>query len=410
MAQVNSVLRMKRVELAREGTYGTTPGTMYGARPKDPGFTITPTQEQFDNTAQSVREFDKLLNVVGLKRWTGSFPFDIRPETAQLDAAASPATTWMTELLRGACGGYSAAAGSTVDTAASGTSITVAAGHGSRFTVGTWIAVGVAGVLEPCKVTTISTDTLTVYPALSGTPATGQLVINGYNNWMTEAFSESIAITSASAQSSTLQYTLNNGIATELGFQIPETGKGLLSASCTLAGAKWTGPSNQSLSTSVVSEVLTAPFSVRDAYVLLQAPATTTRVAYPLISTEVRVMLGNVHIEELVGDNEQTSGTFRVADRMVASATLRTRYDQQIHAWYASQTQLTCAVIVPYGSGTTKRFVVFEMPTTFISAKPVDGEFSGRDVTTFELAAQLSTANSSQTVGTAAAPWVLARI
>lgn len=396
--------------MGRETTYGTSPGTLYASRFKDPGVLATLTQEQLENEGTSTREFDALLTVQGLKSWTLDAAFDVRPENTQLVTATTPSVSWMTELLYAACGGSSVLAGSLVVSSTT-SSITVTATHGTRFVVGTPIAAQVSGTLEWAIITAISGDVLTCWPSFSGAPTiTTGLVVNSASNWLTETSSQSLAVTCAQVQSSNAQWTLNCGIITELGLSIPAMGKGLLSGSVKLAGKTWVGPSPQSLGTSVITEVLTNPISCRDAYFILQPAATTTRVAYPIISADVKLTTGNTHLEEFSGVNEQTSGTMRVAPRMVGTISLKCRYDQQIETYYAAQTQLVCVLVVPYGSLLTKRFVVLHMGTTFIDAKPVVADEGGRLVHQFNLRAQLSTLNASSTAGTAAAPWVLGRI
>lgn len=414
--QVNDVYRLRKVQIGQEvtpsgtGTYGTTPGTLYDMRFNDSGATISLVQDNPRNEAQSTRMHDELLTVQALKSWDVSGSFNLRCESSQLNAAATAVTSSITELLTSALGGASAAGGSAVIGTPSTTSVPVTNGQATRFTVGAWCAVGVSGVLYPAKSTTVNTgtDILTVWPALPSAPAVAQLVINGYNNWPAETNVSSLALTLASAQQSGMQWTLNTGLVNDLGFSLSRTG--LVSASCKIMGKSWTGPSAQSLATTAYSESQTAPLACRDAYMFLQTPATTTRVAYSFISCDLKISIKRMHLEEFSGANEQTSGTFNVGDRMFATATIKCRFDPDIEGFYTNQSQVTLVIVVPSGSGTSKRFVIFEMPLCYINAKPQTSEESGRTVMTFTLMSQLSTANSSQTVGTAAAPFVLARI
>lgn len=408
MAQQNIVKRAARVELAREVTYGTTPGTMYVARPKDPGVNITLTQENLDNEGQSTRMFDALTTVQGLRDWTAEMPLDIRVESTQLIDGATPPVSYMTELLETICGGSHIDEG---DTIASSTTSSVTVSDGTRFAVGTPIAAEVSGNLEVAIVTAISTNTLTCWPNFSGAPTTTTgIVVNSCANWLTDTNSKSLAMTAAYVQSSDLQYTLNCGIPEELSISIPQVAKGLITGSVKLKGKTWTGPSDQSLGTGVIVDPLLAPVSMRAATFLLQPLATTTRVTFDLISIDIKLVTGMMHVEEFSGENEQTSGVMRMSPRVVGNATIKCRFNPTIETYYSSQTPLSLLFIAPYGSGLSKRFIVFHMATCFIDAKPMVVDEGGRAVHQFNLRAQLSALNASSTAGTAAAPWVLGRI
>lgn len=412
MAAENIVSRLAKCKIVREATYGTTPGTTYDMRWKDPGPTLSLAQDNLANDNQSTRMWDMLMTIKGLKSFEVSGNIDIRPETAQLTSAATAVTTWTTEMFRAFFGGYNITAassyGSAVVSASDGTAITITGGHGSRFTVGSWIAVGVAGVLEVAKVTAIFTDTLSLYPTLSGTPAAAQLVINGYNNYPLEANTETMAMTAALVQSSNANWTLNNIVGSGLDIKIDR--KGLVTAAVKLMGKSWTGPSSQSLSTTAITEPLASPMPGRDAYFFLQASSTLTRVIYPIVECSFKLNPKPTFIEEFSGSQEQTSGVMNVGDRSYVTADIKTRFDVALETYYTSETILSLIAVIPLGSGTTKRFLVFEMPTCFINAKPKTMDESGRQMHSISLQSMLSAMNESTTVGTAAAPFVMARI
>ncbi len=111
-----------------------------------------------------------------------------------LDATTSPTKTSQSKLLEVILGGYYAAQGSDVVASPSPTTTTfsVTTGHGSRFSVGQLVGVKISGVVYPALVTTISTDALTVWPALPSAPSTGDDVLNGQNIYFKDAPSGSI--------------------------------------------------------------------------------------------------------------------------------------------------------------------------------------------------------------------------
>jgi hypothetical protein len=93
-------------------------------------------------------------------------------------------------LLRHWLGGEHVDAGSTLaSSATSGAStVTVASGHGSRFAVGCMIGiVEDAAGLRPYLVTSVSTDTIGIYPNLRGDAASGAVIANSYTYHRSEA-------------------------------------------------------------------------------------------------------------------------------------------------------------------------------------------------------------------------------
>ncbi len=66
------------------------------------------------------------------------------------------------------------------------TGAVVTAGHGSRFAEGTIVGVVVSGVTYPVLITSISTDTLTWWPALPSAPSVAGVVYNSQSNYLTD--------------------------------------------------------------------------------------------------------------------------------------------------------------------------------------------------------------------------------
>jgi len=408
MAQQTIVKRLQRCTVTRESTYGTTPGSLRVARFKDPGLSFTPKETQVENDNQSTRMFDALPHVRGLGSWEASGNIDVRPESSQLNAAATATDSWLTDLLRVCFGGYHADAGTTVLSATDGTGFTAASGDGAQFAIGTSGVIVHSSVAYPFRVTGVTGDDIDLSPTLGFTPGTGDVVYNSYSNWPTETVSDTLTVTGAHVYSADAQYTLNNGIVSEL--TISWSRDALVTASVKMMGKKSTGPSNIGHATTAISDVLASPIHCQDSYVLLQSTATTTRTAYAVRSVDIKMDFGTKHLEEITGANEQTSGIVRVASRKFVTATVKARFDPQIETWYSAGTALQLYMVIPSGSGSTARFIVIDIPTCLIADKPQVIEEDGILVHQFELFGQLSTLNTDQTSGTAAAPLVLNRI
>jgi hypothetical protein len=357
--------------------YGTTAASMLRSFPTQ-SWKATLTQTPLENQDERVNIFERAKSVQGLKSWQCALSFLIKPHVAQLDASTSPTTDyeWDT-LLRSGFGAISSAQGSTVASSTS-SSVTVAAAHGSRFKIGSWIGVEVGvsgGSLEYRRVTNISTDTLTVYPNFTGTPfATGK-VINSKTLIPTQTNSNSLTIQAAKAQSSTNQrYTLNGGCVTALALKIARDSLAMVDA--TIAGSLWTFPGGDSVAVTTAADTLATPVHPRNAITLLQANATTTATHYPIHSQEYTVNVGNILVNETGGATEGVIGVQRTGARPFAMAKISARADNQLQTWYEAQTALGFQVIMVSGTGLTQRAVVIDIPTCYISPMIEHGDES----------------------------------
>lgn len=116
------------------------------------------------------------------------------PSGEALDASTSPTKTSQTELHEAILGGYQGGQGSTVAASPSPTTtaFSVASGHGSRFAEGQIISVAISGVDYPCVITDISTDALTVWPALPSAPSASAAVYNSQTVYCDEGDESSL--------------------------------------------------------------------------------------------------------------------------------------------------------------------------------------------------------------------------
>lgn len=373
MSEIVMVGRTGRTQVCIESTFGTfgTGTDVYA----ESGIFFEMKRKELPIKDERPRKFTHQKAVHGPKTWSGKLTFNLKPDGTQLNAAATPATPPQGILAKALLGGESYGAGSTIASAASGSSITVASGHGSRFSVGQWIAVGVSDVLYPTKVISVSTDTLGLYPALPGTPASGQLVINGYNYYPTQSNVQTLGIRHAKINAANLsddaqQWEFTGGTG-DLSLKLA-MGE-IAQMECDLRGVQWSGPSNAPglLPAPTASDTMGAPWVVNEATGLWQPIATTTRVHKPFRKLDVKLNGGMVHLAEFGGVNGFT-GVERVGgDYLFASAEIVKLYDSTFEGYYEGQDSLFFAVILTYGSGTTKRFCVVELPTTYHLEKPL---------------------------------------
>jgi len=96
-----------------------------------------------------------------------------------------------------------ASQGSTVVSSADARTITVTTAHGSRFTVGQMAVFYVAGVPMLRQITDISTDTLTVYPDLTASPAVGQAILGSRTFHRAESHNQTLTVEAANTEANT---------------------------------------------------------------------------------------------------------------------------------------------------------------------------------------------------------------
>jgi hypothetical protein len=233
------------------------------------------------------------------------------------------------------------------------------------------------------------TDTLTLFPALSAAVFATGVVYNGNNFSLSESYATSIAMQIAQAQGAdTVEHTFNGGRCESIEFST-ELGQ-ILRVNQKFAFADWTGPSDQSVATTVGTDNTRAHMALHGATVLFQATATSTRTAYPVESFKATMNPGMVHTPSL-----GTSGTFgvmKVAPRLSSGAVIKFRVDPTIDSsFWTSQTDVQCIVIVPVGTTTNQRAVIFDIGCANVSPKPVISDEGGRMVMTATLTPKLDT-------------------
>lgn len=401
MSQVNIRHSESATYVGIESTFCTTP-SMTRCFPITSGVDLEPVQAELENDEESIYLWDVKDPVKGLKDGKVKVPCYLAPDSTALNAAATPATPWLGTFLKALLGGEQSGAGSTVASSGSGTTVSVASGHGSRFAVGTWGLFEVSGALEPGRISAISTDALTLDLALSAAATSSGLVYNTYCYYPTESNVQTLSVQHALIGNSSHQWTLNGCTG---GWDLKLDRNGLLRVDFDLMAATWTGPSSQSLTTTVGSNGMGSPWSMRDAVCILQAYNTTTRTHYPLHSISCKFDSGMEFIPEL-GGTEGKTGVMRTKGREFVTLTIRFQSDQARDATdWVSRTTLQCVVLVPQGSGTSKRWFILDVPRAIIKGKPKLIKEGGFTLTEITLVSKI---NTSGTTALARAPFRLA--
>lgn len=215
MAVKQQIGRLGKLFAAEEATYGAavTLAATDAVRHLDVGFS-------FNNNRQNSMErrgTPGLLDRFSRHIIAG---FDLR--SAYLSPSGTLGTVPEADpFLKNGMGAVSAATtATTVASGASSTVFTVQAGLGASFAVGQVIAIrraANASRVEPRRITVISTDTLTVSPALGGTPAAADTVKAGVNYTLANNLPKSLVMARYLSDQS---FELQGAVVDKLGFTV----------------------------------------------------------------------------------------------------------------------------------------------------------------------------------------------
>lgn len=358
---------------SEESTFGST-GTQRRAAPISDTVATKATQVMVDAMKLSPIPFDAVTPMPGDKGGEVSFGYYLQPSATLLDelgTAPTDATMPGRIPLRVVFGGESIPdVGTQAATATSATQITADAGDGANFPAGQICAVYTNSTvgLEVVQIRSRSTDTLTMYPALTATPATNADVVQMVNFYPTRTNSRSMSV-SLSSRNTDRQYTFNGCTGTvALKFER----NALAIAEFALVAATHTGPSAQSLSVARSEDPAASPIAVRNAICWLQSTATTTRVDTAVESVAIELTPGNIHLTSLTGTLEGKRAAHRGENLTgpFAKITLEMPDNTDVFTWYDAQTELNFTFIVRAGAAATRRHVVAMAPQCVIESIP----------------------------------------
>ena len=376
MSQSDIIARERATRIGLESTFGTTPSgifpnAMTRCFPLGDDLILEGLAEEMLPVGdERVRRLDAIHPVHGLRMASkiGALKTLLKatPSANQLTAAGTPMESGAYIILKHALGADHAELGSTVASAASATAFTVASGEGVNFGKGCFIAVAVSGEMEWTQITNISTDTLTVSPALSTTPSASAVVRNLYNFVPAESHSSSLAIDQTFVGDSTAQVTAN-GCYGDISFDMPEFGK-LPSMSLSLTATNFTGPSSQGLTATTASDPEGAAFAWSPKVYLAASVSRGTS----LVCEGAGVEFANGW--EVVRDPGATQTVHSVVNaggRPVAvKANIKLRFDSAYPAAFSADTAYRLIIVQKIGTGATASFWIWSLPAARLVAQP----------------------------------------
>lgn len=376
MSQSNIIKREQAVYFGEESTFGQTPaGSFPNAMTRtivsEPITADGAAVEMLDVNDVRVRRLDAIQPVHGLKiasKFAAAMNLKATPSASQLTSTHSATSLTPRLFLRHALGQEYAVHGSTVATGTSSTQFDVASGHGSRFRRGTLIAVQISGEMEWTLVTGVSTDTITVDPPLSGTPATSAIVRNLYNYAPAESHTNSLTAQIAYVGDSAAQYTFN-GCHGSIKFGWGGDWGKIPSMSLDLTATNFVGPSNQSISTATATDEMGSTYAFTPQVYLSSSGFTRGTT---LACEKVEIDYSNTW--EMVRDPSATqtvSAVVNTAGRPRAGkVTLTLRFDGTYPQDFDADTSYALAIVQRIGSGTTASFWVWLASNIKLTAQP----------------------------------------
>lgn len=371
-------VQTSRTRIGVQSAIGTAATTMLDVEilAGDPAGKLT--QQTADNPAQVRRRRQYKPKVALTKKGSPvEFEVAIKALVTALTSSATPvdyddASALSHQiLLRAALGGaLPPAAGSTV-ASSSGTpvtQITVASGHGSRFTVGSVIIVVGEG---PRRVTAVSTDTLTVEPPLSAAPSVGAVVRNCYCFYLGERDSKVYTVEHVPVETGTPvaeHRMIGFHGSPELTLEVDALARLKLAGAC----LDWQGPGDLSIGDAPAADDMGAPIAwnptiwLESSFATLPSSADEVgkiKVAIPrkwqMVDGSVVNGVGSVH--EVAGRGEPVT---------IEASGL---YDPDWWTRFDAATALKFVAYTSTGTGSSSRYFGVWAPTVKVHDAPQRG-------------------------------------
>jgi hypothetical protein len=384
MAQSNIITRERATFIGAESTFGTTPAGSYPNAmtrvfPLGDGLILEGLAEEMLAVGdERVRRLDAIHPVHGLRiaSKVGALKMLLKstPVGSQLVDGATIAALTPSLVLNHALGPAMANEGDFISGTSSSTTV-INVVDGTKFRKGTFIAVEVAGQMEFAKITNISTNALTIAPALSAAPALGtEIVRNLYNFAPADSHTNSLTIQQAFVGDAAAQVTAN-GCYGDVSFDLPEFGK-LPSMSLALTATNFTGPSSQALSVASASDEMGPAFAWAPSVYL----ATSVNRAQRLVCEGATIEFANDW--QMVRDPSATQTVAAVVNtggRPVAvKAMIKLRFDSQYKTGFDADTSYQMIIVQRIGTGTTASFWIWEIPAARLVAQPKLADMGSR--------------------------------
>lgn len=389
MAQANVLRRNRVTYIGEESAFGTAPsGAFPNAMTKtlvtDEEFGVKPRTEMLENADESLYRTEGRQPVHGLAIETEVGPIQwhlkATPSASQLTASGAAGSLTPRLLLRHAYGVEHAAIGTTVATGTSSTAFDVASA--ANLKKGTWIAVTISGTPEWTKITNVSGVTITVSPALSGTPIASAVVRNLYNYCPGDAGGHGNSLSiyrgwrSADGSDVTAEYILN-GVYGDVTWTLPEYGKlpmlGLTARASVLTGPAASGSIDTATS---VTDEMGAVIAWKPSIYLATSIARATRLVCESVSIERAP--NTWHRVRDGGAASTIASVVNTAGRPnPVTLKVRTRFDSAWKTGFDADTGYDFAAVLTSGSGATMSFWILDVPNCKLVAEPEPVEQDG---------------------------------
>jgi hypothetical protein len=313
-----------------------------------------------------------------IDRWDASVKCYWQASGVALNSAASPTQIGQNKFLEVVLGGYYAAAGSDVVASPSPTttSFSVTTGHGSRFREGQLIGILSGSTVSLRLVTAISTDALTIWPALSGAPSTGDDVLNGQILYPTDAPSGSLNLLVEKAIDRNDIYL---GMGAQGTFALDMKRGDLMSWTVALTGStskhddEFTTPLTSGSTITAATFTGSAPLHSMNGLLHFGTAAGTTLTSIRDASMTVNFNLANLEVDQMSGSDGIGQWQRNTRPPMTIELTIPGPHETYHDAFLASTLY---GVLAQFGSSSTT-VRGFCAPTLQIVAPPEPVDING---------------------------------
>lgn len=336
--------------------------------------------------------------VDGVFEGDGKFKAKLKSYATQITSTTPATQPALFDFLECVMGGIAVGAGSAIST---GGVDSVTVGDDTGYTVGQVFGISGGGdvqiaVLEAKP----GSDVLEFWPEV-GVAVTSGTAINGYNVFFTGTNEKTFSVQHAKKDSSDAQREHRGCI-----------GKAKLITNLnelfTIEG-EFTSADGQDGALSISTAVQTNPLAsgghaIKNAVVLLQPAATTTRTHYCVESFATEIDPG-MEFTPCHGTTQGKGGAMRVKGRGLIKIMLTVRFDRDKDAEFIARTAERLLYSVPKGTGTSKRHVGVYAPKVKLVRKPKQKKEGGRLLYELEYVAQIDTSAAEDSL--AGSPFVV---
>jgi hypothetical protein len=397
MAQVNVQTAKEVTFLAKETTFETLPGSMKPLIIEADSWEADQNKTPLDDLDASPLLLDTLDKVDGVFEGSAKWKAKLKPFATQIQGSAPATQPALFDAMECIMGGMHVGAGSNI-TAGNVDDITV----GSTAGVAVGQVIGISGSSD-CQIAVVTAlpgaGVVEFWPDIGSAVTSGNMM-NGYNGFVTETNSKTFSVQhaypdSADAQQEfrgcmgkmTLSTNINELVMIDFEAMPSDGQDGALA-----------------LSTAVQSNPLAAGgHAVKNAVVLVQSAATTTRVHYCVEEMSLQFDPG-MEFFPCHRTPQGRGGVVRVAGRGKSTLAMTIRFDQAQDSAWEARTEYRVLYSVPKGSGTSKRHVGFYAPKAVLARKPTREKSGGRYI--MKLAFDLQIDNTATADTIAGSPFV----